>query len=179
MIKATFEYQSDNMAMAIEEIKLQLKEFDLALDKIVCVSKKKADVPEDWFKDYLFTFDAYILSEDDLDDSCNDSIEEEALCKRLENELPDCTEAKRASLIEFALMAISREDTAYYMAGLLLDEKISSYKMFEELASSYLRNKNEEYRKGIDMACAVLTGWSLETIARNLIENYEVEEVVS
>lgn len=66
---------------------------------------------------------------------------------------------------------ISRENTAEYMSGLLMDTEWSTYKMFENLASDYL-NGNKDVRFGIDAACSSLTGWSLTSIAKKMIKEY-------
>ena len=67
---------------------------------------------------------------------------------------------------------ITRDDTAEYMAELLMDTDVSTWKMFEELAIDYL-NGTEEFRKGMDAATATLTGWYIPTIAEQLIDKYE------
>lgn len=77
--------------------------------------------------------------------------------------------------IKYVLENISREDTADYMADLLMDSNNSTYKMYEELASDYLKG-NDDYRRGMNNACATLTGWYLETIAEQIIDSYEKEE---
>ena len=77
--------------------------------------------------------------------------------------------------IKYVLENISKDNTAEHMADLLMDTNNSTYKMFEELSVSYL-NGNKEYRKGIDDACAILTGWYLETIAEQIINSYVCEE---
>ena len=64
--------------------------------------------------------------------------------------------------------------TADYMVEILTDENWTTYKMFETLAKEYL-NGNEDVRKGIDMACEILTGWNVESMAKNILER-EIEE---
>jgi hypothetical protein len=65
-----------------------------------------------------------------------------------------------------------REVSSDYMAEKLMDPQYSSHKMFEDLVSDYL-NGSEELRKGIDRACTILTGWSLDTIAMDILQRYE------
>ena len=77
--------------------------------------------------------------------------------------------------IKYVLENISSEDTADHMADLLMDSNNPTYKMYEELASDYLKG-NDDYRRGMNNACAVLTGWYLETIAEQIIDSYEKEE---
>ena len=59
--------------------------------------------------------------------------------------------------------------SADVMSELLMDDEWSTYKMFEGLASDYL-NGNDDVRKGIDLACAALTGWNLDTIAKKVLK---------
>ena len=77
--------------------------------------------------------------------------------------------------IKFVLENVDREDTADHMCDLLYDEGNSSWKMFEELAYSYM-NGNDDFRKGMDVACSILTGWYLTTIAEQIKEKYEERE---
>ncbi len=60
--------------------------------------------------------------------------------------------------------------SAEVMAELLMDDGNSSYKMFEELASDYINAEEESYRKGLDNACRILTGYSLAHIADDVLE---------
>ena len=58
--------------------------------------------------------------------------------------------------------------SAEVMAGLLMDEEVSTEDMFENLANAY-RYGSEEFRSGLDRALSILTKYSLVEIAR-LIE---------
>ena len=71
--------------------------------------------------------------------------------------------------VKEAYSEVDRENSAEYMAELLMDDTTSTWKMFEELASEFI-NGNEDVRKGIDTATILLTGWSMETISENLLE---------
>ncbi len=62
--------------------------------------------------------------------------------------------------------------SAEHMTELLTDPHWSTWKMFQDLASDYL-NGSEEVKKGIDTACAALTGWNFSTIAQQVIDIYE------
>ena len=54
------------------------------------------------------------------------------------------------------------------MTELLRDENWSTYKMYEDLLSSWL-NGSEDYRKGLDDALSTLTGWNLKSITKQLL----------
>lgn len=86
----------------------------------------------------------------------------------------------KTEVIGRALYKLEREETADHMAELLMDTENSSYKMFEELALHYL-NANPKTQEGIDIACSILTGWNLDTIANqmlkeNIVPEYAVEK---
>ncbi len=72
-------------------------------------------------------------------------------------------------VIKKAYSTVTREDSAEYMAELLMDDENSTYKMYEELASAYL-DGNDEYRKGLNDAVIMITGWSLDTISKRLLD---------
>ncbi len=65
--------------------------------------------------------------------------------------------------------------SAEYMAELLMDPDASTWKMFERLVNYWL-NGTEEYRKGLNDAVIEITGWSLDTIAKELLERAKGEE---
>ena len=73
--------------------------------------------------------------------------------------------------IQYVLDNITRDDTAEYMAELLMDDDNTTYKMFEALAAEFIA-ASEEKRNGINTACVLLTGWYLETIAQQIMERY-------
>lgn len=58
--------------------------------------------------------------------------------------------------------------SADVMSRLLMDDKVSSENMFEDLADAYIYG-SEEFRSGLDRAVSILTKYSLVEIAR-LIE---------
>lgn len=72
-------------------------------------------------------------------------------------------------ILRRALEETEREDTADYMAELLMDDSQTTWKMFERLVSAWL-NGNEDYRKGLNDAVIEITGWSLDTIAKHLLD---------
>ena len=77
-------------------------------------------------------------------------------------------------IIKQALDTIDRDMTADEMSQLLIDPNWSTYKMFEHIANDYI-NGNEDVRKGIDQTMMNITGWSLGTIANNLLNRKEAE----
>lgn len=72
-------------------------------------------------------------------------------------------------ILRKALSEVTREDSADYMAELLMDNENSTWKMFEKLCFSWL-NGNEDFRDGLNDAVILITGWSLDTIAKRLLE---------
>lgn len=72
--------------------------------------------------------------------------------------------------IQEALKEGDKEVSADVMADLLMDDSNSSYEMFEELATAYVNHTDEAYRKGLNDACSVLTGYYLERIADDILE---------
>lgn len=79
-------------------------------------------------------------------------------------------------ILRKALDKVSKEDSAEYMAELLMDENTTTWKMFEELAYSWI-NGNEDFRNGLNDAVILITGWSLDTIAKELFNKYEEGEI--
>ncbi len=75
---------------------------------------------------------------------------------------------KISEALKKTLEVADREDTADYMAELLMDETTTTWKMYEELACAYLNAKTDEYRNGLNDAVILLTGWSLDTISENI-----------
>lgn len=58
--------------------------------------------------------------------------------------------------------------TTQVMTRLLASEDITTYKMFEELGAQYLY-ANESVRKGMDIACTILTYKNVPEIASEII----------
>ncbi len=83
-------------------------------------------------------------------------------------EQPSPYAPKAAKIMEIS-EKVDLDTSAEYMSELLYDDNNSSYKMFEELVSSYITG-NDDVKKGIDIACAVLTGYNLDSIADNLLK---------
>ena len=76
--------------------------------------------------------------------------------------------------IKKVLQTISKDDTAEYMAWLLMDDGNTTWKMFEQMADEYF-NGNKDFCEGFNRACAILTGWNIETIAEQILDEYEKE----
>ena len=62
----------------------------------------------------------------------------------------------------------NREKSAEILAEMLMDTEWSTWDMFESLAGDYLSG-SEDFRKGIDDALMVVTGWKLSTIAGKIL----------
>lgn len=77
-----------------------------------------------------------------------------------------------ADIVEKAFEVGDIERNSEYMAEVLMDDTVSSYKMFEELASDYL-NGSEDFRRGMDAALIIVTGRSIKTISQTVIEKAE------
>lgn len=80
----------------------------------------------------------------------------------------------KSDIVEKVLLANLVETSSTVMAELLMDTDITTYKMFEDLASAYLE-ANPAARAGIDKACSVLTGYSLPEIAEKIINRSSEE----
>ena len=72
-------------------------------------------------------------------------------------------------IIEKAMAKVSREESAKKMAELLMDDTVSTYKMFEELCSLYI-DGSEEAREAIERTVAILTNYRLTSIAEQLLQ---------
>lgn len=59
------------------------------------------------------------------------------------------------------------DTSASKLAELLMDVENPTYKMFEELASAY-DSGSVEFRKGMDRALSIVTGWNLLSIAKQI-----------
>ena len=78
-------------------------------------------------------------------------------------------------IVRTAYEKISRDDSAEYMAELLMDDKMSTYKMYEDLATLYMEAEDTGIKKGIDQACTVLTGYCMRSISEQLLHKYSTE----
>ncbi|MBR6475420.1 MAG: hypothetical protein IKS98_08210 [Lachnospiraceae bacterium] len=67
------------------------------------------------------------------------------------------------------LEQIETEESADYMAELLMDDTNTTWKMYERLVGVWL-NGSKEYRDGLNDAVILITGWSLDTITKNMLE---------
>ena len=71
-----------------------------------------------------------------------------------------------------ALEEVDPEVSAEYMAETLMDYNNTTWKMYETLVHDWL-NGNENYKKGLNDAVIIITGWSLETIAKHLLNEQD------
>lgn len=71
--------------------------------------------------------------------------------------------------INIIMEKVDCEKTAEYMTGILTDEHVSTWKMFEDLSSRYI-SANDEVRKGIDVALTILTYKNMNEITDELIK---------
>ena len=63
--------------------------------------------------------------------------------------------------------------SADYMTEILTDDKVPTYGMYEDLYVLY-ENEKEEGRYTIDRVLGILTGKTMEEIAKGIIKNMEV-----
>lgn len=85
-------------------------------------------------------------------------------------------------LIETGLEKLSKDDTADFMAQLLMDPDHSTWKMYEDIARRYLNPSRlahndravdiDSYRAGLNDALIYLTGWSIDTITHSMLVEY-------
>ena len=76
--------------------------------------------------------------------------------------------------IKRALTVVTKDNSAEYMAELLMDPNMSTWKMYEDLAQAYMRAEDPIQRKGIDEACTILTGYCMRAISEQLIKRYSL-----
>ncbi len=73
--------------------------------------------------------------------------------------------------LEKILNNVSTDDTAEYMAEILMDDSVGTYRMFEALANEYIK-ANEDERKGMDYAVMTLTSLEMSNIADAILSRY-------
>lgn len=87
-----------------------------------------------------------------------------------EQEIDQVIEEKSdLDVIREAYTASDKEESAAYLAEVLMDEQIGTYGLFEDLTSAYI-NGSEEFRKGLDTAAKYMTGRSLREMSETVIE---------
>lgn len=77
--------------------------------------------------------------------------------------------SQNENIINKTISEVSREKSAEILAEILMSDEISTYKMFEELAEKFLEG-NEDCKKGINLACAVITGYDLFELSEKLLK---------
>ena len=60
--------------------------------------------------------------------------------------------------------------SAEIMAGILMGGKVSTYGMYDRLATEFLSG-TDEFREGLDRAVEIITGESLTSLARKILKN--------
>ncbi len=87
----------------------------------------------------------------------------------LENNKRTKATTEDLDIIKQALLEDNEENSAEYMAEVLMDDSVSTWMTFEHLASDYIYG-SEDFRKGLDDCCMLLTGNSLRTIAEEIMQ---------
>ncbi len=91
-----------------------------------------------------------------------------------ENNFPvfiESSEKKETDLIvKKALYCTDTDATAEKMAEILMDDGVSTYKVFEDLASAYLKASHDK-KEGMDMALSCLCGCNMKELAEVMIES--------
>ncbi len=77
-------------------------------------------------------------------------------------------EIKKIEELENKFLQTNRDAAAEYMAEVLMDDDISTYKMYEDIASNYLY-ANDDYRKGVDMVLSVMLNQNFETLTESIL----------
>jgi len=72
-------------------------------------------------------------------------------------------------VIREAYTASDKKESAAYLADIMMDDAISTYGLFEDLAVAYI-NGSEEFRRGLDTAAKYLTDRSIREMSENVIE---------
>ena len=97
--------------------------------------------------------------------------------KNHQQEIDQMTEEKSdLDVIREAYVASDKEESASYLAEVLMDDQISTYGIFEDLASVYI-NGSEEFRKGLDTAVRYITGRSIRDMSETVIEMAKEPEI--
>ena len=74
-----------------------------------------------------------------------------------------------------ALMHDCTDESSEYLAGLLMDDDLSTFKVFEDLASAFV-SANEDFKLGMDMCFAYLTGLHMDEFAKSVLERTKENE---
>ena len=97
--------------------------------------------------------------------------------KNHQQEIDQMTEEKSdLDVIKEAYAASDKEESASYLAEVLMDDQISTYGIFEDLASAYI-NGSEEFKKGLDTAVRYITGRSIRDMSEIVIEMAKEPEI--
>ena len=71
----------------------------------------------------------------------------------------------------------TRKKIGEEMAGLLMDENVNTFDMFEELLNAYVLgeygdDRDEAFRAGLDKACTILLWKNVQEIANEMEKNF-------
>ncbi len=87
--------------------------------------------------------------------------------------IDDLTSAEKIELIETAYKDLEWDFAAEGIAGMLMDDGVSTSDMLEEIAVSYSADKSEDFRAGFDRACQIFLWKSAPEIAVELLRKAE------
>ena len=136
-----------------------------------------ADVPEEELEDYAFKLVA-VGDDGGSDEMGNDIGYElfdglyEGRCVTFPEEWEELPNVRELDTVRTALADVSCEESAEKLAATLLDDSLSTYKVFEELAGIYL-DASVQKREGMDRVFSYLTGYSIPEFAQELLSSAE------
>lgn len=67
----------------------------------------------------------------------------------------------------------NHEISAELMLELLHHQSYETWQIFDNLAYNYLNAGSKDVRKGIDIACEVITGYPLVAIAQEVLDRFD------
>lgn len=67
----------------------------------------------------------------------------------------------------------NHEVSAEVMLELLKHDSSETWKIFDALAYNYINASSRDVREGIDIACEVITGYTLYAIAQEILDRFE------
>lgn len=74
-----------------------------------------------------------------------------------------------------AFMHDCTDESSEYLAGLLMDDSMSTSGVFEDLAGAFLE-RSEDFKLGMDMCFAYLTGLHMDEFAKSVLERTKENE---
>lgn len=67
----------------------------------------------------------------------------------------------------------NHEVSAEVMLELLQHDSSETWKIFDNLAYNYLNTNSQDVRNGIDIACEVITGYTLAEISAEILNRFD------